>query len=265
MMKQMIPGPEEIRRIMGWEISTTAIELLQMLDQTGSINSAAKAMGISYKSAWQKLDQLNNIVPYPLIAKQAGGSGGGGSILTDEGHQLLSHVKMLEREFGQFMEFFSGNPEDAMRTLKTLRRLEMKISARNVWVGEVISIDQGVVNSVVNIQLKGGDKISSVITDGSVKRLDLLPGKEVMVIVKASCVLLGEDLDPAKISARNILTGIISNIVPGAVNDEVTIDLPGGSSVTSIITSDSVKRLGLKVGNQLSAIIKATDVFLAIA
>jgi len=141
----------------------------------------------------------------------------------------------------------------------------MKLSARNVWVGQVVTIETGVVNSVVNIQLKGGDKISSVITDNSVKRLELAPGKEVMVIVKASCVMLGRDVDPAQISARNILSGTISAIITGAVNDEITIDLPGGSTVTSIITSNSVKRLALQEGQPLSAIIKATDVLLAIA
>jgi len=264
--RQKIPAANEIRRIMGWEItSTTAIELLRKLDQTGSINSAAKAVGLSYKSAWQKLEQLNNLVPYPLLSKQTGGSGGGGSVLTEEGRQLLRHIKLLEREFSQFMEFFSGNPEDALNTLKTLRRLEMKLSARNVWVGQVMTIETGAVNSVVNIQLKGGDKISSVITDNSVKRLELDAGSEVMVIVKASCVLLGKDVDPDRISARNILTGTIAKIIPGAVNDEVTIDLPGGSTVTSIITSSSVKRLELQEGDTLSAIIKATDVLLAIA
>lgn len=73
------PGTNEMRRIMGWEdASSTAIELLRRLDETGSINSAAKVMGLSYKSAWQKLDQLNNIVPYPLITKQAGGAAGEG-------------------------------------------------------------------------------------------------------------------------------------------------------------------------------------------
>lgn len=266
MSSQSLPRTHELRKIMGWEVtSTTAIELLHKLDQTGSINSAAKAVGVSYKFAWQKLDQLNNIVSYPLINKQAGGSGGGGTVLTDEGHQLIRYVKLLEKEFSQFMEFFSGNPEDALSTLKTLRRLEMKISGRNVWVGQVIDIEQGVVNSVVNIRLKGGDKISSMITDNSVQRLELSPGKEVLAIVKASCVLLGMDIDPDQISARNILTGTIANILSGAVNDEVTLDLPGGSTVTSIITSSSVKRLEMMEGNSLSAVIKASDVLLAVA
>lgn len=266
MNRQALPRIHELRKIMGWEVSsTTAIDLLCKLDQTGSINSAAKEVGLSYKSAWQKLDQLNNIVTYPLITKQTGGSGGGGTVLTEEGHQLVRHVKILEKEFSQFMEFFSGNPEDALNTLKTLRRLEMKISGRNVWIGQVTDIEQGAVNSVVNIRLKGGDKISSMITDNSVQRLELSPGREVMVIVKASSVMLGFDIDPAQISARNILTGTIANILSGVVNDEVTIDLPGGSTVTSIITSNSVKRLKIMEGKTFSAVIKASDVLLAIA
>ncbi len=265
MVKQDRKRDNIIYEIMGWSANRPAILLLQALERTGSINSAAQSLGIQYKTAWQKLDQINNLLPYPLVVKRTGGSGGGGSVLTEDGKKLLRHIDVLQKEFSQFMQFFADNPQEALETLKTLRRIEMKLSARNVWFGKVMSIDTGVVNSVVNIQLKGGDKISSVITENSVRRLELEQGKEAMAIVKASCVLLGSDIDPQAISARNILTGTISQIVPGAVNDEVTVNLPGGSSVTSIITSASVKRLGLVVGKEISAIIKASDVLLATA
>ena len=265
MVKPTAEADNIIYQIMGWYAGSTAISLLQALERTGSINSAAQALGMQYKSAWQKLDQINNLLPYPLVVKRTGGSGGGGSILTEEGKKLLTRIDLLQKEFARFRQFFTDNPQEALETLKTLRRIEMKLSARNVWLGTVVSIDQGVVNSVVNLQLKGGDTISSVITDNSVKRLELAPGKEAMAIVKASNVLLGSDIDPQKISARNILTGVISAIVPGAVNDEVTIDMAGGSTVTSIITSNSVKRLGLAVGSKISAVIKASDVLLATA
>jgi molybdate transport system regulatory protein len=161
------------------------------------------------------------------------------------------------------MQFFTDDPKEALQTLKTLRRIEMNLSARNIWLGQVKNIDKGVVNSVVTLQLKGGDTVSSVITENSVKRLGLEVGKDAMAIVKASNVLLGSEIDYATLSARNILTGTINNIVPGAINDEITIALPGGSTVTSIITSASVKRLGLVVGKEMSAIIKASDVLLA--
>ena len=265
MIKQFRELDNILLKIMGWSADKPAILLLQALERTGSINSAAQTIGIQYKTAWQKLDQINNLLPYPLVVKRTGGSGGGGSVLTEEGKKLLRHIDLLQKEFSQFMQFFADNPQEALETLKTLRRIEMKLSARNVWLGQVVSIDTGVVNSVVNIQLKGGDKISSVITENSVRRLELGQGSEAMAIVKASNVLLGSEIDPEAISARNILTGTIGSILPGAVNDEVTIDLPGGSTVTSIITSSSVKRLGLVVGKEISAIIKASDVLLATA
>jgi len=251
--------------IIGWSGSSPAVQLLQALEKSGSINSAAQSIGMQYKAAWQKLDQINNLLPYPLLAKRAGGSGGGGSVLTEEGKTLLQRINTLQRERSRFMQLFADDPQEAFTLFNTLRRMEMKLSARNVWLGQVKAIEKGAVNSVVQVQLKGGDKIVSVITDNSVNRLELAPGKEVMAIVKASSVMLGVDISPESISARNILTGTISNIVAGAVNDEITIELPGGSTVTSIITSASVKRLGLVLGKKTSAIVKASDVLLAVA
>lgn len=257
--------PEDILyEIMGWAEEKPTIALLQALERTGSINKAAQTVGIQYRTAWQKICQLNNLLPYPLLNKRVGGSGGGGSALTEEGQLLLNRIKLLQRKFTQFKQFAAEDPQEALATIQTLRRIEMKLSARNVWIGQVVEIQHGAVNSVVHIQLKGQDRITSMITDASVTRLGLKKGLEVMTIVKAPSVTLGLDIDPQKISARNILTGTISNILPGAVNDEITIELTGGSTVTSIITSASVERLGLTLGTPVSAIIKASDVLLAV-
>ena len=139
----------------------------------------------------------------------------------------------------------------------------MKISARNVWLGNVAKIETGAVNSVVTVGLKGPDTIVSVITDNSVKRLELEPGSEVLAIVKAPSVLLALEVDPKKISARNILAGTIRRIVPGVVNDEVTIDLSGGNTVTSILTSESVRRLGLREGMAVTVALRPEKIHLS--
>ncbi len=118
-----------------WSADKPAILLLQAIERTGSINSAAQSLGIQYKSAWHKLEQINNLLPYPLMKKRTGGSGGGGSVLTEEGKKLLRQVDALQKEFSQFMQFFTDDPNGALQTLKTLRRIEMKLSARNVWLG----------------------------------------------------------------------------------------------------------------------------------
>lgn len=67
-----------------------------------------------------------------------------------------------------------------------------------------------------------------------------------------------------KLSARNVLKGTIKKIVAGAVNSEVVIQLPGGAEIVSIITKESVETLGLKVGKEVYAVIKASNVMVAI-
>ena len=67
-----------------------------------------------------------------------------------------------------------------------------------------------------------------------------------------------------KISARNVLKGRVKQIVRGAVNSEVVIELSGGAEVTSIITNTSVENLGLKEGSPAYAVIKASSVMIAV-
>jgi len=67
-----------------------------------------------------------------------------------------------------------------------------------------------------------------------------------------------------KISARNVLKGTVKQIVPGAVNSEVVIALPGGLEVVSVITKNSVESLGIGEGKEVYAVIKASSVMIAV-
>lgn len=66
-----------------------------------------------------------------------------------------------------------------------------------------------------------------------------------------------------RLSARNVLKGTVKRIVPGAVNSEVTVELPGGQELVSVITKSSVERLGLAEGKEVAAVIKASNVMIA--
>jgi molybdopterin-binding protein len=66
-----------------------------------------------------------------------------------------------------------------------------------------------------------------------------------------------------KISARNVLKGKIKNVVPGAVNTEVVIELPGGIEIVSVITKTSAEALELSRGKEVYAVIKASNVMIA--
>jgi len=67
-----------------------------------------------------------------------------------------------------------------------------------------------------------------------------------------------------KISARNVLKGKVKKLVHGAVNSEVTLEMPGGMQVVSIITKSSARNLGLKKGKTVYAVVKASNVMIAI-
>jgi molybdopterin-binding protein len=67
-----------------------------------------------------------------------------------------------------------------------------------------------------------------------------------------------------KISARNILKGKVTKITPGAVNAEVVLELASGDHITSIITIESVKSLGIAVGKPAYAIIKSTEIMIGV-
>jgi molybdopterin-binding protein len=66
-----------------------------------------------------------------------------------------------------------------------------------------------------------------------------------------------------KISARNVLKGKVKNVTHGAVNSEITVELPGGIQVVSVITKTSAENLGLAPGKEVYAVIKATNVMIA--
>lgn len=67
-----------------------------------------------------------------------------------------------------------------------------------------------------------------------------------------------------KVSARNVLKGKVKKVVPGSVNTEVILELPGGVEIVSIVTKESAESLNLAEGKAAMALIKASNVMLAV-
>jgi molybdate transport system regulatory protein len=84
------------------------VELLQLIEETGSINQAAKKMGMSYKKAWEIVNRLNEIVGSAMVITATGGEKGGGSSLSDEAKQLIEWYQSLRERFRKFMEEETG-------------------------------------------------------------------------------------------------------------------------------------------------------------
>lgn len=71
-------------------------DLLEAIQQTGSISAAGRAMSMSYKRAWGLVDEMNQAFRDPLVASARGGARGGGAQLTEAGEQVLEHFRKLE-------------------------------------------------------------------------------------------------------------------------------------------------------------------------
>jgi molybdate transport system regulatory protein len=73
-------------------------ELLEHIEETGSISKAAKAMGMSYKKAWAMVDEMNAMAGKPLVVPQKGGTHGGGTELTETGKKIIiSYQKLISK------------------------------------------------------------------------------------------------------------------------------------------------------------------------
>lgn len=141
----------------------------------------------------------------------------------------------------------------------------MTISARNVFSGTISDIKVSAVNAEVIIDVSGGDKIVSTVTIDSVKALGLEVGSNVTAYIKAPSVMVLAGSDSMKYSARNHLSGVVSELKSGAVNSEVVVTLVGGSSVKAIITNEAVAELSLTLGSQASVLFKAGSVILGVS
>ena len=80
------------------------IELLEKIEEHGSMSQAAKSMGMSYKKAWKLIEELNAMYDQPLIVKAQGGKSGGGSVLTPKGKQLIKEFRVIEQQLVLFLQ-----------------------------------------------------------------------------------------------------------------------------------------------------------------
>ena len=237
------------------------IDLLFAIQKTGSISKAAKEVPMSYKAAWEAVEAMNNLSISPIVTRETGGAGGGGTTLTQYGENLLTTYSLLKEEQRKFIENLNRITDLNSGTLKTIKRLSMQISARNQIIGTIEKISLGAVNSEIQMKLKSGKSIVSIITNSSVENLGLAINDEVVAVIKSSNVLLSTQTN-LKLSARNSLNGNIEEINIGSVNAEVVVNIGNEDKIVAIVTINSIENMGLKVGASVDVIIKASDIMI---
>ncbi|NTW87938.1 MAG: TOBE domain-containing protein [Desulfobulbaceae bacterium] len=142
------------------------------------------------------------------------------------------------------------------------REFSRKTSACNSFFGKIKAVRKGDVQALIELETIGGAVVQSIITHGSLEKLDLQVGKLVTAEIKAPWVVLTKQKNEPKSSAENKFNGIIERISEGKINTEYSIRLSDGTELRSITgTHCSLHRL-LKEGDSVWALFNCYAVVL---
>jgi molybdate transport system regulatory protein len=242
------------------------IRLLKAIGEHGSISAGGRAVGLTYRSAWDAVQALNNLFERPLVNSQAGGAKGGSAVVTDLGRVVITGFEKVEQDLTALMIELSQTLADhaGLSGGQMIWSLGMKTSAGNALRGVVETVTEGAVNSEVVLRVTPQVMITAIITRASVEDLGLVPGRAAVALIKSSFVILAPGEEPLRTSARNQLVGTVIRHLTGAVNDEVVLELDAGKTLIATITRNSGETLGFRVGDRASALIKASHIILAV-
>jgi molybdate transport system regulatory protein len=218
-------APDFDARLGRGDVSLTAgdRELLEAIAAEGSLNAAAERLGRSYSHAQRRVVELEEAFG-PLVERNRGGSGGGGSELTDTARQLLAKLDRLQAEFAGVAE-----AEETVLAGTVVRR-DGELAILETVAGEVRAV-----------------------TPPAAERAD--------VTVRADTVTLHDPADapePDDTSARNRFVGTVTSVERGESLARVGVDVGADSDLVATVTVASVDRLELAPDDDIAASFKAT-------
>ncbi len=233
------------------------IALLGHIAEQGSITRAAKSAGLSYKAAWDAIDELNNLAQKPLVERSVGGKGGGGAKLTQEGERVLRLYQRL-----QVLQAELLGSDEAASDFNLLGRLMLRTSARNQLHGQVVAIDSQGRNDRIRLQLAGDLYLDAQITHDSTQRLELQAGVEVVALIKAGWLELRAIGHP-ETPGHNCMSGVIEAILDAEDGpSEVRIALPNGQVLCALAPPAALLALNAAVGQPIQVQFAPSNVLL---
>ncbi|MDZ7865478.1 TOBE domain-containing protein [Acidovorax sp.] len=255
-----LTSPVSFAGALGHDMADKRIAILREIGAGGSISQAARAVGVSYKAAWQALDTLTNLAGTPLVHRAVGGAGGGGAQLTDAGHQLLDAADAMAEARSAVLARWEGRAGPAAA------RLAVRTSMRNQWPCTVQRLEM--LGQIVRVHLgrtagSGDAFLSARITRESAELLGLAPGLVVQALCKATAVQVeraGADLPLAEPGVCRLPAKAV-RVVRGETGDEVSAGLEGGIQMVGFAQPDS----GLRAGSRVLLVVEDNAVVIALA
>ena len=237
------------------------IELLEQIERLGSISAAAKAMKTNYKAAWDAVNEMNNLSDAPIVERETGGKGGGGTVLTEQGRgaiALFHELEALQQHFWASVETVGSDPK---RLKQFAKRLTLHTSARNQLLAQVEKAEASGLGAEVFLRLSGGEAVRVNITRRSLETMQIRPGMELFIILKSSWVRLcaGEEAPRG-----NRLPCRLEKVERDGADIEVTAALSGTNTLTIALSPEAFESLGLNEGDRAIACFEPSDALLAV-
>jgi molybdate transport system regulatory protein len=139
-----------------------------------------------------------------------------------------------------------------------------KTSARNTFFGKISAVRAGDIQSQVELVTIGGDVVTTVITNNSLKRLGIKVGSLITAEVKAPWVILQIGQTKPSCTAENMFHGKVIQILRGKLTTEFTVRIPDGTELCSLVTEESRRKLGIKEEDEVWAVFNSFAVILRV-
>lgn len=243
--------------------------LLESLRTTGSITQAAQACGVSYRTAWNHVDRLNQLSNHPVVERTAGGKSGGGTQLTAYGAGLLKAYRILQEKHDRYVKDLRKGIDDFEDFQRLARGMSLRTSARNQLFGTVASMKLRGLEAEVTLSLKGGDRLKAAITRRSVEELGIRKGSEAYALVKINGVVPVATGPAKQNESTNLLKGVFETVNREAGRVEASIRLPGGELLWTAFpektkAGKTVSGRNVEKGAPAMAVIDPTHVILGV-
>jgi molybdate transport system regulatory protein len=162
-------------------IDQTDAVLLRYVSEKNSLTEAAKAAGVSYRNAWNRMKRLESYIGKRILETKVGGRAGGGAELTESGLALLKEFRRVRRYLF-----------DALEERDFWGQASFKLSARNRIRAKITEVRKGSVISEVRMVSEGPHSLTSIISNEAVEELGLREGDQVEAIIKSTEVMIAK-------------------------------------------------------------------------
>ncbi len=208
------------------------IKLLQGIEKTGSITQGAKYAQLSYKAAYDAIQNINKLSPSPCVLSEKGGKGGGGAQLTPQGQRFVQMYALLETIQTMGLNALEDPQAPLHSLLGVMSQFSLQTSARNQLFGRISDIVPGDLHSQITLEINADFPLKINITNNSVQRLGLFIGKDAVALIKAPNVKIHREC-PVKNEDRNLFYGRLKQIESQGIQQELHLSLQNESIFAS--------------------------------